>query len=48
MRSGNSPLPQLYNLAEDPAETKNLARKHPEKLEELTTLLSGIAPGETD
>lgn len=48
MRSGNRPQPLLYNLAEDPAETQNLARKHPEKLEELTTLLNGIAPGETD
>ncbi|MEX1114308.1 MAG: arylsulfatase [Akkermansiaceae bacterium] len=52
MRSGNSPQPQLYNLAEDPAETKNLARKNPEKLAELTAALEGItsgsAAGETD
>ena len=32
IRSGNSPQPQLYNLADDPAETKNLARENPEKL----------------
>lgn len=45
MRSGNSPQPQLYNLAEDPAETKNLASSNPEKLKELTTLLDQITGG---
>lgn len=29
----------LFNLAEDPAETKNLASKHPEKVKELSALL---------
>ncbi|MFC4992630.1 arylsulfatase [Rubritalea tangerina] len=35
-----SPSPyELYNLIEDPSETSNIAEKHPEKLQELTTLL---------
>jgi arylsulfatase A-like enzyme len=42
MRSGHSPQPQLYNLANDPAETQNLATKHPEKLKELATMLDWI------
>jgi arylsulfatase A-like enzyme len=45
IRSGNSPQPQLYNLAEDPAETKNLARENPAKLKELRTLLDQITGG---
>ena len=42
MRSGNSPQPQLYNLAKDPAESKNLARENPAKLKELTAMLEQI------
>jgi arylsulfatase A-like enzyme len=42
MRSGNGPKPQLYNLADDPAETRNLASEHPEKLRELATRLDEI------
>ena len=45
MRSGNSLQPQLYNLAKDPAETKNLARENPEKLKELTAMLDQITGG---
>jgi arylsulfatase A-like enzyme len=30
---------QLFNLANDPAETKNLAKQHPEKVEQLTALM---------
>ena len=45
MRSGNGPKPQPYNLAEDPAETKNLARENPEKLKELAAMLDQIAGG---
>ena len=29
----------LFNLAEDPAETKNLASEHPEKVKEMSALL---------
>ena len=39
---GNSPQPQLYNLEEDPGETKNLASKFPDKVEELQQLLEEI------
>lgn len=30
---------QLYNLAEDPAETKNLAAENPERVESMTRLV---------
>lgn len=39
---GNDPAPQLYNLAEDPGETKNLASANPAKLQELEKELSQI------
>lgn len=45
MRSGNSPLPQLYNLADDPAETHNLASENPAKLKELAAMLAQITGG---
>ena len=38
--TGADPRPQLYNLAADPAETKNLADTNPEKVLELTALLA--------
>lgn len=34
--------PQLYNLATDLAETKNLAKENPEKLKELSALLQRV------
>lgn len=43
LRSGNSPQPQLYNLARDPSETRNLARENPAKAKELAELLKRIA-----
>lgn len=36
---GNLPEDQLYNLSEDPGETKNLAEQFPEKVRELKSLL---------
>lgn len=33
---------QLYNLTDDPKETKNLIASHPEKVEELTKILRGF------
>ena len=33
---------ELYNLADDPGETNNLAAQHPEKLKELRTRLSTL------
>lgn len=38
----NSPEGQLYNLAEDVSETKNLWEKHPEKVAELKKLLQEV------
>ncbi len=34
--------PLLFNLAEDPAETKNVADRHPDKVKELSALLDTI------
>ena len=45
MRSGNDPQPQLYHLAEDPAETRNLAIENPEKTKELAAMLAEITAG---
>ncbi len=39
---GNSREPQLYNLAEDPGETNNLATELPEKLAELRQALEDV------
>lgn len=36
VRNGSKSLVELYNLAEDPAETTDLAAKHPEVVRELT------------
>jgi arylsulfatase A-like enzyme len=42
---GNSPEPQLYNLSNDPGETKNLATAYPEKVKEMQALLVKIKAG---
>jgi arylsulfatase A-like enzyme len=42
IESGQSPEPQLYHLADDLGETRNLAAEHPEKLRELEELLEAI------
>jgi arylsulfatase A-like enzyme len=39
---GNDPQPQLYNLAEDVGETRNLAALYPAKVAELAALLRRI------
>ena len=39
---GNDPLPQLYDLANDPGERTNLAASQPEKARELGALLDQI------
>ncbi len=39
---GNSPEPQLYDLAKDPGETKNLAAEMPEKVRELASELDAL------
>lgn len=42
---GNLPEPQLYNLAADPGETKNIAAAYPGKLKEMQELLESIKQG---
>jgi arylsulfatase A-like enzyme len=42
---GNSPEPQLYNLADDPGETKNIAVANPEKVKEMQGMLEKIRQG---
>ena len=37
--------PQLYNLADDLGETKNLAAEKPEVVKELTALLAKVREG---
>jgi len=44
MRTGNSPQPQLYDLSQDPGETKNLAKEKPEKLKDLSSAFEQIKP----
>jgi arylsulfatase A-like enzyme len=39
---GNHPLPQLYNLRDDISESKNVAELYPEKVRELSEILTGI------
>ncbi|MES2773853.1 MAG: arylsulfatase [Bacteroidota bacterium] len=39
---GNDPKPQLYNLTDDPGETKNLAEMYPEKVTEMKLRLDNI------
>jgi arylsulfatase A-like enzyme len=39
---GNDPKPQLYNLADDPGETKNLADVYPERVAEMKLKLDNI------
>lgn len=45
---GNSPVPQLFNLAEDPGEQNNLYQKYPNKLKEMEDLLGQIKKQEND
>jgi arylsulfatase A len=39
---GAAPGPQLYNLAEDLGETRNVAAEHPEIVKELSALLEDV------
>ncbi len=38
---GNDPEPQLFDLVEDPGETRNVAMRHPDIVKELQALLAG-------
>ncbi|HTH31771.1 MAG TPA: sulfatase-like hydrolase/transferase, partial [Lacibacter sp.] len=42
---GNLPEPQLYNLIDDPGETKNVAAAYPGKVKEMQALLAKIKQG---
>ncbi len=42
IETGNSPMPQLYNLKEDIGEKNNLAEQYPDKVKELSALLKKI------
>ncbi len=42
IETGNDPAPQLYNLADDGGEQKNLASSRPKETEELSSLLHEI------
>jgi len=37
-----SPLPEIYDLHQDPAELRNLADSHPEKVQEMESVLSEL------
>ncbi|MBV6645459.1 MAG: arylsulfatase [Cyclobacteriaceae bacterium] len=43
IESGIKPIPQLFDLEQDPNERDNLAHRYPEKLEEMKQTLSEIA-----
>jgi arylsulfatase A-like enzyme len=40
--TGADPAPQLYNLAVDPGETRNVAADHPDKVKQMAALLQRI------
>ncbi len=42
IETGNSPNPQLYDLSQDPGETRNLAREEPQRLAEMLERLNRI------
>jgi hypothetical protein len=39
---GNGPRPQLFNVDDDPGETRNIASEHPERVKELAAKLETI------
>ncbi len=47
IESGHSSEDQLYNLAEDPGETRNLAKQYPERTAEMKARLSEILAAPT-
>jgi arylsulfatase A-like enzyme len=44
---GNDTVPQLYNLADDPGETRNVADQHSTQLKAMATMLEAIRKGGT-
>lgn len=48
IETGFLPKPQLYDLRDDPGETRNVAEQHPEKVKEMAALLAReVAIGRT-
>ncbi|MGN6553346.1 MAG: sulfatase-like hydrolase/transferase [Verrucomicrobiota bacterium] len=47
-KSAGNPKPQLYDLAADPAETKNVAAEHPEIVKQMEERLQQISGGAVD
>ena len=45
IETGNQGTPQLYDLALDPRETRNLASENPAKVAEMTSILESIRAG---
>jgi arylsulfatase A len=45
MTEDSDPRPALYNLEEDPAESKNVAKDHPEVVTEITARVERLVPG---
>lgn len=45
VETGNSPVPQLYNLKKDKKEQQNLSEKYPDKVEQLRQLLERVKSG---
>lgn len=45
IETGNDPEPQLYNLADDPGETRNLAANQPDRIAAMKTRLERIRAG---
>lgn len=41
----SEPMPALYNLEEDPAESDNVAKDHPEIVKEITARVEKLVPG---
>jgi hypothetical protein len=42
VETGNQPEPQLFHVAEDPAERNNLGAEYPEKVREMMARLEEI------
>lgn len=45
MKAGNPAVPSLYNLENDPSEQNNIAQNHPEKMQQLKTILQKVEQG---
>jgi arylsulfatase A-like enzyme len=46
--TGNSPEPQLYDLAADPGERRNVAKQHPDRVARMSAMLERIRKAPAD